>query len=902
MPRTAPALARPGTGWPFVGRDAELDAVLAALTGPAELVGLDGEPGVGKTRLLRAAATELSRSGWDVAWLVGSHATATVPLAALGPLLAQPPRADAERGGLAVDAFAAGAAAILARTRVGRLALVLDDGHLLDPVSAALVEWAANDTEASVAVAARPNLPLPQPLARLRQERPDAWLELPLLRRDHVAAVLGAALDGPVDGVTVEYVWQTTSGNALFVRELVAAGRRSGALRQVHGVWCWHRGATPPPSLAGLMVRRLTALTPAARAALEVVACGEPLPPRVLGGLATADAIAELERDGLLTVDDTGAVRPAHPMVGEAVRAGVGPLRSRQVYGELAGAVLPRAADGSRAAGDGLRAADAGFHTADAGLRTAGAELRAATWAIAGDVDVPAELLLHAGWEALHRYDLPLAELLASRSARAGGGWPAEQLLAEVRRRQRRPDQVERLLATASDVRNPTAQRVRSAIIAAETLYWVQADIDRAATALSTVDSDPAGMAMQAMLALFDGRTGDALKTACAVLASPDVPTQVRLWLHTTATFAALCAGRYRQGSELAGAGIALAADAATPSPWVPHQLDWASCMALCGLGRLDEAAAAADRGYADGVRRQLPELAGGWAAFGGFVARIRGRLVRSTELYREGAALLGEHDPLRLGTVCLVDLAIALAQEGRPEAAQQALQAALDRLGDGVNRAIGAWIVQARAWIAFGSGQHRLAVRLALHSAAVAEAGGGYGTAMIGLHTAARFGAPELVCDRLERLVGVVDGPWAGMFWRHAVGLRDGDGRSLDAVAAEYAGVGAELLAAEAARAAAATHRRAGYVGSATMSAGRADAWLAACGNPASPTVPAELPSQLTGRERDVVNLAAAGWASRRIAEHLGLSVRTVDNHLGRAYRKLGVTGRRSIATSNPS
>jgi DNA-binding CsgD family transcriptional regulator len=44
------------------------------------------------------------------------------------------------------------------------------------------------------------------------------------------------------------------------------------------------------------------------------------------------------------------------------------------------------------------------------------------------------------------------------------------------------------------------------------------------------------------------------------------------------------------------------------------------------------------------------------------------------------------------------------------------------------------------------------------------------------------------------------------------------------------------------------------------------------------------------------VVNLAAAGWASRRIAEHLGLSVRTVDNHLGRAYRKLGITGRHSI------
>jgi len=40
VPRTAPDLSRSGTGWPFVGRNAELDAVPADLTGPAELVGV----------------------------------------------------------------------------------------------------------------------------------------------------------------------------------------------------------------------------------------------------------------------------------------------------------------------------------------------------------------------------------------------------------------------------------------------------------------------------------------------------------------------------------------------------------------------------------------------------------------------------------------------------------------------------------------------------------------------------------------------------------------------------------------------------------------------------------------------------------------------------------------------
>lgn len=48
-----------------------------------------------------------------------------------------------------------------------------------------------------------------------------------------------------------------------------------------------------------------------------------------------------------------------------------------------------------------------------------------------------------------------------------------------------------------------------------------------------------------------------------------------------------------------------------------------------------------------------------------------------------------------------------------------------------------------------------------------------------------------------------------------------------------------------------------------------------------------------LTGREVDVVSLAAAGRSNREIAERLFLSVRTVEVHLGRAYRKLGVRSR---------
>jgi len=45
------------------------------------------------------------------------------------------------------------------------------------------------------------------------------------------------------------------------------------------------------------------------------------------------------------------------------------------------------------------------------------------------------------------------------------------------------------------------------------------------------------------------------------------------------------------------------------------------------------------------------------------------------------------------------------------------------------------------------------------------------------------------------------------------------------------------------------------------------------------------------------VAMLAAARTSSREIAARLDLSVRTVDNYLGRAYAKLGVANRTELA-----
>ncbi|HST42817.1 MAG TPA: helix-turn-helix transcriptional regulator, partial [Conexibacter sp.] len=58
----------------------------------------------------------------------------------------------------------------------------------------------------------------------------------------------------------------------------------------------------------------------------------------------------------------------------------------------------------------------------------------------------------------------------------------------------------------------------------------------------------------------------------------------------------------------------------------------------------------------------------------------------------------------------------------------------------------------------------------------------------------------------------------------------------------------------------------------------------------------PLDGPAALTPTERRVAELAAAGSSNAEIAAHLFVTVKTVEWHLGRTYRKLGITSRRAL------
>ena len=248
----------------------------------------------------------------------------------------------------------------------------------------------------------------------------------------------------------------------------------------------------------------------------------------------------------------------------------------------------------------------------------------------------------------------------------------------------------------------------------------------------------------------------------------------------------------------------------------------------------------------------------------------------------------------------------LAFALAGVVQAAAQAGEAgagARAARGDGgtplAHKGFQVELELARAWSTAASGELSRARVLAAEAGARADSRGQAAYAVRALHELCRLGDASAAAPELTRLAARVDGPFAATAAAHAAALVAGDGAALMEVAERFGAADALLVAAEAADAAAAAHRESGRHSSARAAEARAALWLTRCEGARPPTLlAAPEAAELTPREREIALLAAGGSSSREIAERLVLSVRTVDNHLQNAYRKLGVTRRQDLAS----
>jgi DNA-binding CsgD family transcriptional regulator len=863
--------------WPFTGRDVELRLIGESLSDASTGgVVIAGPAGVGKTRLAAEAAELAGARGCAVEWVRASRSARSIPLGAFAALLPATDRRLPE----GVELLARARHALAERAAGRRFVLCVDDGQLLDDASAALVHQLVAAGEAFAVVSLRRYEPGPDALRALWKDELCVLLELTELSRGEVEALLDAALGGPVDGGSGNALWELTRGNALFLRELVRHGIDRGLLAQDGGLWRWRGEIEAGTRLAELVDVRIDDVGATGRRVLELVAVGAPLEVGLLepGELA---ALEELERSELVQRRRDGRRRfvdVAHPLHGEAVRAQLTPTRLEAIYTRLADAVEAR---GGRRSGD---------------------LLRIAVWRLEAGVTGDAELFARAADRALAAPDVVLAERLARAAVQAGGDFGARLALGRALAGSGRGPDAQRLFADLAEQAGDDRERATVAIASARNLFWALDRAEEADAVLQDAEQLVADdaichelTAQRVRLTAAQGRPRAALAAAQPLLDDDSVDDGARTTVALGAVEALFSTGRTEEAVALIEASLAGARRRRDQLPHGEAVLLGMRAMALRLAGRLAEATTLSEATYALLLPRKSAPATAVEANSLGLIWLARGRVRTALRFCRESAALLRDGDGVGMLAFALAGVGQAAAQAGDPEAASGAV-AEMDRTPLG-HKGFAVELELARAWSAAASGELSRARGLAGEASALAESRGQDAYAVRALHELCRLGDPASAAPELARLADRVDGPFAATAAAHAAALVAGDGVALLEVAERFAAGEALLVAAEAADAAAAAHRGAGRLSSARAAAARAALWLTKCEGARPPTMLAVPEAvDLTPREREIALLAAAGASSREIASRLVISVRTVDNHLQNAYRKLGVTGRQDL------
>ena len=166
----------------------------------------------------------------------------------------------------------------------------------------------------------------------------------------------------------------------------------------------------------------------------------------------------------------------------------------------------------------------------------------------------------------------------------------------------------------------------------------------------------------------------------------------------------------------------------------------------------------------------------------------------------------------------------------------------------------------------------------------------------MVGIaaHDAARYTAAAEAVQLAATAAERVDGPLHPCLSDYSSARAADDPLALTASSVRFETLGTNLYAAEASYAAARAYRAAGDGRAAAEANVRATTLHGRCENALIPWVAGFQSSEsLTRREQQTALLAAAGHADSAIAAELEISIRTVQNHLARVYRKLGVSNR---------
>ncbi|HMF04758.1 MAG TPA: LuxR C-terminal-related transcriptional regulator [Acidimicrobiia bacterium] len=868
--------------WPLVGRVTELTQVATAMDGEAGGVLFAGPAGVGKTRLAVECLGLASRRGYRTAHVRANRSSATIPYGAFAALLPPATSRESESRGDLLRSFAE---AVLEHGNGDPLLLVVDDAHDLDDASAALLLHLVLHGGVFPVVTLRTGEPAPESVVMLWKDELLDRIEVSPLTVADVAMLAADVLGGPVDGTTVHTLRTTSEGNVLFLRELILSAVASGSLTDVRGMWRLQGSLSASSRLTELVRMRLGKLDEAERHALEVVSVGEPVTFATIDALTDRACIERLESRALVDIEvdgNAGQVRMAHPLYGEVLRAELPSGRYQRICRLLADAV-----EGDDA--DELSAEDA---------------LRVGVWRLESGDTEHAHLLMTAARQAAFAFDFPLARRLAAAAWEAGAGIEAGHLLGNMLDTLGEHDAAEEVLhAVESDARNDE-ERVQISEARVGNLFRGLGRTEEAEEvtlaaerAVRNPDLRAELTAQRAVHAVFAADMNEALALSEPLLDETRHPGRVVVKAALAAGTALALAGRTADAIRVADRAFELRMELGNQVQMAgPGVYLVARALALTEAGRLQEAEATAEAGYDGAVESQVLEGQGWFTVMLGRTCLLQGRVDTAVRWLREAAVLWGElgHPSARWS---FGGLAHALALRGDLDGAEAALED-LDAEPPTPIRMMDVDVERGRAWYTWLRGEHGRALGM-LHAAADAGVDNGqYALAAGAFHDLARLGEPAEAVEHLERVAEHVDGQLMPARLAHATALSKSDAPGLDDASEAFEAIGAWLFAAEAATQASTLYGREGLRRRASASAQRARALTERCEGARSPALETgPQPAALTKREREVATLAARGMTSREIAETIVVSTRTVENHLQRAYEKLGVSGRAELA-----
>ena len=288
-----------------------------------------GDRGAGKTTVLEGLLADASRRGVTGILL---RAGGSRPLSAL---------LDHASASVRVPDEGALADWLTEELRARRSVLLVDDADRMDDASLGVARRVLGRT-GSTLVAACTVDPLRAPSGGLRDlllGRAPAEVRVQPFGFRAVSALLESVLGAPADAGLTSSVMAATGGNPRAVVALADAARAAGALRRHDGLWLEDGtlGEVPVDAVAYIF---LSGLGPACVSALETLASAGPVPADVASRLVDPAALAALSDHGrvvgheLTRSGEVLAVSP--PLLARALRDRVSPYRRRRLAEDLA--------------------------------------------------------------------------------------------------------------------------------------------------------------------------------------------------------------------------------------------------------------------------------------------------------------------------------------------------------------------------------------------------------------------------------------------------------------------------------------------------------------------------------------------------------------------------------------